>query len=239
MHNVRENIERLSRKIDKVLNHVRNCLHEKGENPPYYQAFHDYLYKSLVVVDASTHALRADQFIVGLDKVNARFIVFSDTNPDGYKLFAYPFEDAIHNMNTIDGENNTTRVRARPVPYVLRHVARLRDYIEYDLPWYYDNNHNEIQTHNNDGIATQIDLISSLSPSEYLTSSCIQGWKDKYIQLQEDALQACDDITAEVNPFITYLDGVEDRAAVESHIAQQTQQNNNQHDPKENGNEHD
>lgn len=238
MQNDRENIERLSRKIDKVLNHVRNCLYEKGENPPYYQAFHDYLYKSLAVVDASTRVLRADQFIVGVDKDNARFIVFSDTNPDGYKLFAYPFEDAIHNMNTIDGENNTTRVRARPVPYVLRHVARLRDYIEYDLPRYYDNNHNEIQTHNNDGIATQIELISSLSPSEYLTATCIQSWKDKYIQLQEDALQACNGVNKEVDPFIAYLDSVEDRAAEQNHVVRDAQQNFN-NNKKENGNEHD
>lgn len=237
MQNDRENIERLSRKIDKVLNHVRNCLHEKGENPPYYQAFHDYLYKSLIVVDANTHALQADQFIVGVDKDSSRFIVFSDTNPDGYKLFAYPFEDAIHNMNTIDGENNTTRVRARPVPYVLRHVARLRDYIEYDLPRYYDNNHNEIQSHNNDGIATQIELISSLSPSEYITASCIQGWKDKYTQLQENALQACDGVNKEVDAFTAYLDDVNDRAAVENHISRQVQQNNK--NDKENGNEHD
>lgn len=49
----------------------------------------------------------------------------------------------------------------------------------------------------------------------------------------------CDGTNKEVNPFTAYLDSVEDRAAEQNHIVQQTQQNNNQKDPKENGNEHD
>lgn len=200
--------------------------------------YNNFLYKSFVVIPPKAAEKQADQFVVGVDVQKNRFIVYSSSNPDGWKIFALPF-DYIDNINTYDSDDNFCKLATPHEKTIIRKISSLRDYIEHDLPRYYDNNHNEIQTHNNDGIATQIELISLLSPSEYLTSSCIQGWKDKYIQLQEDALRTCDGITAEVDPFIAYLDGVEDRAAVENHIAQQVQQNNNQKDPKENGNEHD
>lgn len=153
----------------------------------YYQAFHDYLYKSLVVVDATTNTLHAHMFIVGVDSDNERFIVFSDTNPDGYKLFAYPFEDAMHNMNTIDGENNTTRIRAHKKTYVLQHVARLRDYIEYDLPYFYDRNPTKLTGTDTDCLPVQMDYISSISPSEFVAPELIEVWADKYARLQESA----------------------------------------------------
>ena len=155
-----------------------------------YKAFQDDLYKSLVVEDASTHALRADQFIVGVDRDNARFIVFSDTNPNGYKLFAYPFADAMHNMNSIDGENNTTRIRAHSYPYLLQHVARLRDYIE-DKLFDYCENPPETDIRGICGqnminrIEHQLDLISSLASSEYISADLISVYKDKYTRLKE------------------------------------------------------
>ena len=153
----------------------------------YYQAFHDDLYKSLVVEDATTNTLHAHMFIVGVDSDNERFIVFSDTNPDGYKLFAYPFEDALHNMNTIDGENNTTRIRAHRKPYVLQHVARFRDYIEYDLPYFYDQNPTKLTGTDTDCLPAQMDYISSISPSEFVVPELKEVWADKYALLQESA----------------------------------------------------
>ena len=156
----------------------------------YYEAFQDDLYKSLIVVDASTHALQADQFIVGVDQDNARFIVFSDTNPNGYKLFAYPFADAIHNMNTIDGENNIMRVRVHQEAYILQKTYDLEDYIENKLFDYCENppetdirgicGQNMINR-----IEHQLDLISSLSPSEYISVGIISVYKDRYTRLKE------------------------------------------------------
>lgn len=200
--------------------------------------YNNFLYKSFVVIPPKAAEKQADQFVVGVDVQKNRFIVYSSSNPDGWKIFALPF-DYIDNINTYDSDDNFCKLATPHEKTIIRKIESLKDYIEHDLVRYFDNHHNEIQTHNNNGIATQIDLISSLTPSEYLTSTCIQSWKDKYIQLQEKVLQVCDDINTEVDPFIAYLDSVEDRAAVESHIAQQTQQNNNQKDPKENGNEHD
>ena len=153
----------------------------------YYQAFQDDLYKSLVVEDATTNTLRTHMFIVGVDSDNERFIVFSDTNPDGYKLFAYPFEDALHNMNTIDGENNTTRIRTHKKTYVLQHVARLRDYIEYDLPYFYDRNPTKLTGIDTDCLPAQMDYISSISPSEFVVPELKEVWADKYARLQKSA----------------------------------------------------
>ena len=153
----------------------------------YYQAFHDYLYKSLVVVDATTNTMCAHQFIAGVDIDNERFIVFSDTNPDGYKLFAYPFAEAMHNMNSIDGENHTTRIRAHQKPYVLQHVARLRDYIEYDLPYFYDRSPTKLVGADTDCLPSQMDYISSISPSEFVVPELKEVWTDKYARLQESA----------------------------------------------------
>ena len=153
----------------------------------YYQAFQDDLYKSLVVEDATTNTLRTHMFIVGVDSDNERFIVFSDTNPDGYKLFAYPFEDALHNMNTIDGENNTTRIRTHKKTYVLQHVARLRDYIEYDLPYFYDRNPTKLTGIDTDCLPSQMDYISSISPSEFVVPELKEVWADKYARLQKSA----------------------------------------------------
>lgn len=153
----------------------------------YYQAFQDDLYKSLVVVDATTNTLRAHMFIVGVDSDNERFIVFSDTNPDGYKLFAYPFKDVLHNINTIDGENNTTRIRTHKKTYVLQHVARLRDYIEYDLPYYYDRNPTKLTGTDISCLPAQMDYISSISPSEFVVPELKEVWADKYTRLQESA----------------------------------------------------
>ena len=200
--------------------------------------YNNFLYKSFVVIPPKAAEKQADQFVVGVDVQKNRFIVYSSSNPDGWKIFALPF-DYIDNINTYDSDDNFCKLATPHEKTIIRKISSLRGYIEHDLPRYYDNNHNEIQTRNNDGTATQIDLISSLTPSEYLTATCIQSWKDKYIQLQEDALRTCDGITAEVDPFIAYLDSVKDRAAVENHIVRETQQNNVQQDPKENGNEHD
>ena len=200
--------------------------------------YNNFLYKSFVVIPPKAAEKQADQFVVGVDVQKNRFIVYSSSNPDGWKIFALPF-DYIDNINTYDSDDNFCKLATPHEKTIIRKIESLKDYIEHNLARYFDNNHNETQTHNNDGIATQIELISSLSPSDYLTATCIQSWKDKYIQLQEDALQACDSANKEVNPFIAYLDSVEDRAAVENHIVRETQQNNNQHDPKENGNEHD
>lgn len=170
--------------LNKIIHQSINVGQAKNA---YYQDFQDYLYNSLVVENASTHALRADQFIVGVDRDNARFIVFSDTNPNGYKLFAYPFADALHNMNSIDGENNTTRIRAHSYPYLLQHVARLRDYIEDKLFNYCENPPTD-KTRGEDminQIENQLDLISSLSPSEYISTDLISVYKDKYTRLKE------------------------------------------------------
>ena len=153
----------------------------------YYQAFHDYLYKSLTVVDATTNAICADQFIVGVDIDNERFIVFSDTNPVGWKLFEYPFAEAMHNLHTIDGENHVTRVRTHRSPYVSQHVARLRDYIEYDLPCYYDRSPTKLAGTDTDCLPLQMDYISSISPSYYVAAELIEVWADKYNCLQESA----------------------------------------------------
>lgn len=153
----------------------------------YYQAFQDYLYKSLVVEDATTHTMCAHQFIVGVDRDNARFIVFSDTNPVGYKLFAYPFAEAMHNMNSVDGENHTLRIRAHMTAYILQHVARLRDYIEYDLPYYYDRNPTKLTGTDTDCLPAQMDYISSISPSELIVPELKEVWADKYARLQESA----------------------------------------------------
>ena len=153
----------------------------------YYQAFHDYLYKSLVVIDATTNTMCAHQFIVGVDNDNERFIVFSDTNPVGWKLFEYPFAEAMHNMNTIDGENHATRIRTHRNPYVLQHVARLRDYIEYDLPYYYDRNPTKLTGTDISCLPAQMDYISSISPSEFVVPELKEVWADKYARLQESA----------------------------------------------------
>ncbi len=153
----------------------------------YYQAFHDDLYKSLVVEDATTNTLHAHMFIVGVDSDNERFIVFSDTNPDGYKLFAYPFAEAMRNMNSVDGENHTTRIRAHRKPYVLQHVARLRDYIEYDLPYFYDRSPTKLVGADTDCLPSQMDYISSISPSEFVVPELKEVWADKYARLQESA----------------------------------------------------
>ncbi len=169
---------------DKIIHQSSNVGQAQDA---YYQEFQDYLYKSFVVVDATTNALYADQFIVGVDRDNARFIVFSDTNPNGYKLFAYPFADAMHNMNSIDGENNTTRIRAHSYPYLLQHVARLDDYIRYAL-FNFCENPPEVLSYGADiinEIENQLDLISSLSPSEYISTDLISVYKDKYTRLKE------------------------------------------------------
>lgn len=151
------------------------------------QAFHDYLYKSLVVVDATTNTMCADQFIVGVDIDNERFIVFSDTNPVGWKLFEYPFAEAMHNLHTVDGENHVTRVRTHRSPYVSQHVARLRDYIEYDLPCYYDRSPTKLTGTDTDCLPAQMDYISSISPSEFVVPELKEVWADKYARLQESA----------------------------------------------------
>lgn len=192
--------------------------------------YNNFLYKSFVVVPTKAPRLKkAGQFVVGVDIQKERFIVYSRSNPVGWKIFALPF-DYINNVNTYDSDGNFCQLATHQEKTIVQKISSLRDYIEHDLPRYFDIHHNEVQSH-------QIELISSLTPSEYLTATCIQSWKDKYIQLQEKVLQVCDDINTEVNPFIAYLDGVEDRAAVENHISRQVQQNNK--NDKENGNEHD
>ena len=171
--------------------------------------YNNFLYKSFVVIPTKVPGLKkAGQFVVGVDIQKERFIVYSRSNPVGWKIFALPF-DYINNVNTYDSDGNFCQLATHQEKTIIRKIESLKDYIEHNLPRYFDIHHNEVQSH-------QIELISSLSPSDYLTASCIQGWKDKYIQLQEKVLQVCDDINTEVNPFIAYLDGVEDRAAVEN-----------------------
>ena len=168
-------------------NIIRQSFNVGQAQNAYYQEFQNYLYKSLIVEDNTTNALCADQFIVGVDRDNERFIVFSDANPVGWKLFEYPFADTIHNMNTIDGENHSLYVRARPIPYVLKHVTRLCDYIEDKLFNYCENPPTD-KTRGEDminQIENQLDLISSLSPSEYISTDLISVYKDKYTRLKE------------------------------------------------------
>lgn len=116
--------------LNKIIHQSINVGQAKNA---YYQDFQDYLYNSLVVENASTHALRADQFIVGVDTTKERFIVFSTIAPVGYKLFEYPFAYALQNINKVDGDNLTTRVRAHREPYILQQTSLMRDYIEYEL----------------------------------------------------------------------------------------------------------
>lgn len=201
--------------------------------------YNNFLYKSFIVIPPKAPGLKkADQFVVGVDIQKERFIAYSSSNPDGWKIFALPF-DYINNANAYDSDNNFCKLATHQEKTIVQKISSLRDYIEHDLARYFDIHPNEVQSHGNNGIAAQIELISSLTPSEYLTATCIQSWKDKYIQLPEKVLQVCDDINTEVDPFTAYLDSVEDRAAEQNHIVQQTQQKNNQQDPKENGNEHD
>ena len=156
----------------------------------YYQDFQDYLYKSLVVENASTHALRADQFIIGIDTAKERFIVFSTIAPVGYKLFEYPFTYALQNINKVDGDNLTTRVRTHREPYILQQTSLMRDYIE-DKLFDYCENPPETDIRGICGqnminrIEHQLDLISSLSPSEYISADLISVYKDKYTRLKE------------------------------------------------------
>ena len=156
----------------------------------YYQAFQDYLYKSLVVENASTHALRADQFIVGVDTAKERFIVFSTIAPVGYRLFEYPFAYALQNINKVDGDNLTTRVRTHREPYILQQTYDLEDYIE-DKLFDYCENPPETDIHGICGqdminrIEHQLDLISSLAASEYISAGIISVYKDKYTRLKE------------------------------------------------------
>lgn len=164
----------------------------------YYQAFQDYLYNSLVVENASTHALRADQFIVGVDTAKERFIVFSTIAPVGYRLFEYPFTYALQNINKVDGDNLTTRVRTHREPYILQQASLMRDYIE-DKLFDYCENPPETDIRGICGqdminrIEHQLDLISSLSPSEYISAGIISVYKDKYTHLKES-----------INPHKTY-----------------------------------
>ena len=193
--------------------------------------YNNFLYKSFVVIPTKVPGLKkAGQFVVGVDIQKERFIVYSRSNPVGWKIFALPF-DYINNVNTYDSDGNFCQLATHQEKTIIRKIESLKDYIEHNLPRYFDIHHNEVQSH-------QIELISSLSPSDYLTASCIQGWKDKYIQLQEDALQACNGVNKEVDPFIAYLDSVEDRAAEQNHVVRDAQQNFN-NNKKENGNEHD
>lgn len=156
----------------------------------YYQDFQDYLYKSLVVEDASTHALRADQFIVGVDTTKERFIVFSTIAPVGYKLFEYPFAYALQNINKVDGDNLATHVRTHREPYILQQTFLIQEYIENKL-FDYCENPPEAETHGVRGedminqIDHQLDLISSLSPSEYMPPTIISVYKDRYSHLKE------------------------------------------------------
>ena len=156
----------------------------------YYKTFQDYLYKSLVVENASTHALRADQFIVGVDTAKERFIVFSTIAPVGYKLFEYPFAYALQNINKVDGDNLTTRVRVHQEPYILQQTSLMRDYIE-DKLFDYCENPPEAETRGVCGedminrIEHQLDLISSLASSEYISAALISVSKDKYTRLKE------------------------------------------------------
>lgn len=156
----------------------------------YYQAFQDYLYNSLVVENASTHALRADQFIVGVDTAKERFIVFSTIAPVGYRLFEYPFTYALQNINKVDGDNLTTRVRTHQEPYILQQTSLMRDYIE-DKLFDYCENPPETDIRGICGqnminrIEHQLDLISSLSPSEYISAGIISVYKDRYTHLRE------------------------------------------------------
>lgn len=169
---------------DKIIHQSSNVGQAQDA---YYQEFQDYLYKSFVVVDATTNALYADQFIVGVDTTKERFIVFSDTNPVGSKLFEYSFADARNNINTIDGDNLTTRIRTHRNPYILQHVARLRDYIEYDL-FNFCENPPEVLSYGADiinEIEYHLDLISSLTPSKYISADLISVFKDKYTNLKE------------------------------------------------------
>lgn len=173
--------------LNKIIHQSSNVGQAKNA---YYQDFQDYLYKSLVVENACAHALRADQFIVGVDTAKERFIVFSTIAPVGYKLFEYPFAYALQNINKVDGDNLTTRVKTHREPYILQQKSLMRDYIEYDLFDYCENppetdirgicGQNMINR-----IEHQLDLISSLASSAYMPPTIISVYKDKYTRLKE------------------------------------------------------
>jgi hypothetical protein len=159
----------------------------QAQNIYYHQIFQGYLHTSLVVEDATTNTKYADQFIVGIDNDNERFIVYSDTNPVGWKLFEYPFADAIHNMHYVDGENHVTLPCAHMYPYISRHVASLRDYIERTLPHYYDRNPTKLVGADTDCLPVQMDYISSISPSFFAVPEFIKKLENRYARLQESA----------------------------------------------------
>ena len=173
--------------LNKIIHQSSNVGQAKNA---YYQDFQDYLYKSLVVENACAHALRADQFIVGVDTAKERFIVFSTIAPVGYKLFEYPFAYALQNINKVDGDNLTTRVRTHREPYILQQTYDLEDYIE-DKLFDYCENPPETDIHGICGqdminrIEHQLDLISSLAASEYISAGIISVYKDKYTRLKE------------------------------------------------------
>lgn len=251
MQNDRENIERLAHEIDQVLNyklgiaesieicdhtpqilqqlglkdlpilmsqkHVRNCLHEKGKNPRW-------------------HGLDKSDLIGLIDELQAPALVM-DSLRDDYSIIvvtATVDKDRLPIIATIrcygEGQYELAAVQSN---YLTSVYGRnnfsnfLNNHIQENTLLYADKE--------------KVQRLEQFSRQQLSRTYSLCFGHDGIIRQSTNVCQAAtqNETHKEVDPFIAYLDSVEDRAAVENHIVRETQQNNNQHDPKENGNEHD
>lgn len=248
MQNDRENIERLSREIDNTLNHpelyqsvmicehtpqilqqlglkdlpilmsqkhIRNCLHEKGKNPRW-------------------HGLDKSDLIGLIDELQTPALVMDSLRND-YSIIAVTAtvdKDKLPIIATIrcygEGQYELSTLQSNYLTSVYGRTNFsnfLNNHIQENTLLYADKE--KIQ---------RLELFSRQHLSQAY-SFCFGS--DGIIRQSTNVCQAAaqNEIHKEIDPFTAYLDGVEDRAAVENHISRQVQQNNK--NDKENGNEHD
>lgn len=129
--------------------------------------YNNFLHKSLVV-EAPSHTRKADQFVVGVDLQQDRFVVFSQKNPVAYKLFSIPFDYLTH-LNTYDGDGNRLRLVTPRPGSVANRLDDLSEHLSYQLPSKLNLNHPYYQAHPQalqEKLNEQLDLIARIQPSD-------------------------------------------------------------------------
>lgn len=129
--------------------------------------YNNFLHKSLVV-EAPSHTRKADQFVVGVDLQQDRFVVFSQKNPVDYKLFSIPFDYLTH-LNTYDGDGNRLRLVTPRPGSVANRLDDLSKHLSYQLPSKLNLNHPYYQAYPQalqEKLNEQLDLIAHIQPSD-------------------------------------------------------------------------
>ena len=129
--------------------------------------YNNFLHKSLVV-EAPSHTRKADQFVVGVDLQQDRFVVFSQKNPVAYKLFSIPFDYLTH-LNTYDGDGNRLRLVTPRPGSVANRLDDLSKHLSYQLPSKLNLNHPYYQAYPQalqEKLNEQLDLIAHIQPSD-------------------------------------------------------------------------